>query len=374
MNRRVLRFFAPVLLLCTISSVCVAADKPAPPAAAQPFLATTFAGWNAGATHVSASAEAADPANAEVLKEYGFTEFESATYSRDGNQLTVRALRFADASGAYGAYTFYRRPAMKAITVGEQAAFDGATRIIFWSGSVICDAVFQQVTASSGEDLRELANALPKPPSSAATPPNLPGYLPKDGLDISATRYALGPVSYARSGGALPATLIDFPRGAEVLTAQYSGAGGDGALTIVNYPTPQIAGDRLRAIQAYLGQHDPSAPQALTDSSTSSIRIRRSGPLVVLTTGDFTAARADKISNEVHYDADVTYNNPKGYVSEETKTAKLVLGIFYLIGAMLGITVIIGIFLGTGRILYRRMRGKPATSMEEMEFIKLDLR
>ena len=173
MNRRVLRFFAPVLLLCTISSVCVAADKPAPPAAAQPFLATTFAGWNAGATHVSASAEAADPANAEVLKEYGFTEFESATYSRDGNQLTVRALRFADASGAYGAYTFYRRPGMKAITVGEQAAFDGATRIIFWSGSVICDAVFQQVTASSGEDLRELANALPKPPSSAATPPKL---------------------------------------------------------------------------------------------------------------------------------------------------------------------------------------------------------
>lgn len=371
MNRRFLSFFGSALLLCAISSPSFAADKSAAP---QPFLATTFAGWNAGATHVSASPEAADPANAEVLKEYGFTESESADYSRDGNKLTVRALRFADASGAYGAYTFYRRPGMKAITVGEQAAFDGATRIIFWSGSIICDAVFQQVTASSGEDLRELANALPKPSSSAATPPNLPGYLPKDGLDVSATRYALGPVSYARSGGVLPATLIDFARGAEVLTAQYSGAGGDGALTIVNYPTPQIAGDRLRAIQAYLAQHDPSAPQALTDSSTASIRSRRSGPLVILTTGNFLPARADKLSNEVHYDADVTYNNPKGYVSEQTKTAKLILGIFYLIGAMLGITIIIGIFLGTGRILYRRLRGKPATSMEEMEFIKLDLR
>jgi hypothetical protein len=374
MNRRFLSFFAPFLLLCSVSTLCAAADKHPAPAAPQPFLATTFAGWNIGTTHGSAAPQAADPANAEVLKEYGFTEFESAVYARDDNQLTVRALRFADASGAYGAYTFYRRPGMKAISVGEQAAFDGASHIIFWSGSIVCDAVFQQLTASSGEDLRELVNALPKPASSAATPPNLPGYLPKDGLDASATRYALGPISYAQSGGVLPPTLVDFSRGAEALTAQYSGSGGDGALTIINYPTPQIAGDRLRAIQSFLAQHDPAAPQALTESSVSSIRVRRSGPLVILTTGNFLAARADKLSNEVHYDADVTYNNPKGYVSEETKTAKLILGIFYLIGAMLGITIIIGIFLGTGRILYRRLRGKPATSMEEMEFIKLDLR
>jgi hypothetical protein len=361
-------------MLCTISPACIAAAKPAPAAAPQPFLAPTFAGWNIGATRVSSAPEAADAANIDVLKEYGFNEFESAAYTRDGNQLTVRALRFADASGAYGAYTFYRRPGMKPITVGEQGAFDGASHIIFWSGGVVCDAVFQQLTASSAEDLRELTSTLPKPASSAATPPNLPGYLPKDGLDPSATRYALGPVGYSRSGGVLPATLVDFQRGAEALTAQYPAVAGDGTLTIVNYPTPQIAADRLRAVEAYLKQHDPSAPQALTESSESAIRVRRSGPLVVLTTGNFTTARAEKIANEVHYDADVTFNNPKGYVSEDSKTARLVLGIFSLIGIMLGITVIVGIFLGGGRIIYRRMRGKPTTSMEEMEFIKLDLR
>jgi len=362
------------VLLCALSPASLAANKPAAAPAPQPFLTPTFAGWQIGATQVSAAPETADAANVAVLKEYGFTEFESAVYSRDDNQLTIRALRFADASGAYGAYSFYRRPGMKPITVGQQGAFDGATHIIFWNGAVICDAVFKQITAMSASDLRELSDTLPKPSSSAATPPNLPGYLPKDGLDATATRYALGPVSYERSGGVLPASLVDFNRGAEVITAQYSGKDGDGALTILNYPTPQISADRLRAIEAYLAKHDPSAPQALTDSSQAAIRVRRSGPLVVLTTGNFNAARAQALDNQVHYDADITYNNPKGYVSEDSKTARLVLGIFSLIGIMLGITIIIGIFVGGGRIILRKIQGKPATSMEEMEFIKLDLR
>src|ERR1039458_4719136 len=78
-----------------------AADSPVPP-----ILPKQFAGWQMqGAAQASKDAAAADPTNAALLKEYGFKDFESATYqSDDGRTLKIRAARFADASGAFGAF------------------------------------------------------------------------------------------------------------------------------------------------------------------------------------------------------------------------------------------------------------------------------
>lgn len=368
MIRRFLAF--PLIFLAALAAFGQPQSKPPD----GPFLPTTFAGWQISGPQVSSDAAKADPANAPVLQEYGFQEFESATYSRDDNKLTVRAMQFADATGAYGAYTFYRRPGMAPITVGKQGSWDGSSRILFWDNGILCDAVFTHVTAMSASDLREFAGQLPKLSGGAAAPPNLPGYLPRTGMDEDTTHYSVGPVAYARAGGALPASLVDFKRGAEVITAGYSGSSGDGTLSIFDYPTPQIAADRFRAINEYLQQHDSSAPQPLVESTSTSIQMRRSGPLVVLTTGNFSADRAKQLAGLVHYDADVTWNNPKGYVSEESKAARLLLGIATLTGVLLGVTILIGFFFGGGRILVRRIRGKPATSMEEMEFIKLNLK
>ena len=56
----------------------------------------------------SADPAVADAANAPVLKEYGFVRMEKAAYTRDdGRNLTITAAVFADASGAYGAFTYY---------------------------------------------------------------------------------------------------------------------------------------------------------------------------------------------------------------------------------------------------------------------------
>jgi hypothetical protein len=378
MNRRSLfstSALVAALLLAAVSSSLAAPQKEAKAAAQQGFLPTTFAGWETASPQVTADPERADAPNAGVLKEMGFVSSESAVYERDGDKLTVHALRFQDATGAYAAYTFYRRPGMKALSIGTDGSFDGAAHILFWSNGVVCDAVYgQKLTAMSASDLREFAGEFPKLDGSAATPPSLPGYLPHHDLDEDTVRYAIGPIGYERGGGVLPASLVDFKRGAEVITAGYSGAGGDGELTIIDYPTPQIAADRLRAIDAYLKQHDASAPQALVQSSDTSIQTRRSGPLVALTTGSFTADRAKALAGIVHYDADVTRNNPAGYVSEQSKAARLLIGIATLTIVLIGATILIGFFFGGGRILVRKLRGKPATSLEEAEFIKLNLK
>ena len=95
--------------------------------------------------------------NAALLKEYGLTDFESATYTRDdGHKLNLKAARFADASGAYGAFTYYKMPQM----LTEKIRDEGASlneRVLFFRGNVLVDAVFEKLSAMSAAELRELA-------------------------------------------------------------------------------------------------------------------------------------------------------------------------------------------------------------------------
>ncbi len=195
-----------------------------------PLLPTDFAGWSLSApVQESAAPEAADAANAAVLKEYGFQQFASAHYANGDNKLNIRAIRFQDASGAYGAFTFFRRPGSIREQIGRSAAWDGS-HVLFWNGATLVDATLDHVTPMTASELRELAKDLPQPPGSANVAPPLPGYLPRQDLAVGLTHYSLGPEAYARSGGVLPASLVDFgSSSAEAVTANYSNRDGERA-------------------------------------------------------------------------------------------------------------------------------------------------
>jgi hypothetical protein len=351
--------------------------KPATVApAAPPLLPTDFAGWSlSGPAQESAAPEAADAANASVLKEFGFQQFSAAHYANADNKLSVRAIRFQDASGAFGAFTFFRRAGSIPEQIGRSAAWDGS-HVLFWNGATLVDATLDKVTPMTASELRELAKDLPQPPGSANVAPPLPGYLPRQDLEVNQTHYSLGPEAYARGGGVLPPPLVDFPTSAEAVTANYSSRDGDGQMTLLIYPTPQMAAARLRDIDAFLkaGNTKSAWPQALAESRPDSLLTRRSGPIVAITSGSLPAATAHKLITQVNYQADVVWNNPQGYISDGSKVARLILGIFALTGILGAAAILLGLFLGGGRALYRVLRGKPASAFqEETEFIRLNL-
>ena len=93
----------------------------APLAAAQAgagLLPPEFSGWRKAApSRVSTQAEAAEPAHAAVLREFGFTDFEEASYTRGERKMLVRAARFGDATGAFGAFSFYQLPQMQSESI-----------------------------------------------------------------------------------------------------------------------------------------------------------------------------------------------------------------------------------------------------------------
>jgi hypothetical protein len=346
------------------------------PPSPKALLPDTFDGWElASPSKVVTDPAQADSANAAALKEYGFASALLANYKRDDDTLNVRAMRFNDASGTYGAYTYYRQNGWPKEEIGTGAA-SNHNRVIFWAGTTVVDATFSRIGPMSAGEMRELARQLPQSSGTLALLPPILASLPKAKLDGQTTHYAVGPAGYSGSGGVLPPSLVDFNRGAETITANYSLTSGVATLTIVDYPTPQIAQAQEKAVRDYLkagSQAQPAWPKPLTDSDTASLEVRHSGPLVVVVSGDAIPDDSHRLLESVHYEAELT-SVPLPVESEVEKTSKLLTGIavISLVGA--GAAIILGGFFGGGRALYRMARGKPASTVFDEEFIHLDLK
>lgn len=350
-------------------------ELPPPPSKPGPLLPDAFAGWvTDGPMKNVTDAAQADSANAEALREYNFTHALLAAYKRDDGTLTVRALNFLDASGAYGAYTFYRQNGWPKEEIGTGAASDH-NRVLFWVGNTVVDATFSRITPMSAAELRELAAQIPVPRGNRAITPPILFNLPQTSLEKQTTHYALGAVGYAGSGGVLPPEMVGFDRGAEVVTASYSLPSNEAVLTLIDYPTPQMAAAQEQKIRDYIkaGSHaQPAFPKPLADSDQASLEVRRSGPLVVLVSGDAIPDESHRLLESVHFQEELV-NIPQPTESEVNKTGRLLFGIAELVIVGASAAILLGLFLGGGRALYRKARGKPISTVYEAEFIRLNL-
>jgi hypothetical protein len=350
-----------LVLALALAGPAPAADKPAP------LLPDTFSGWQLQQPHASSDAAEADPANGALLKEYGFTDFESATYTRPERKLTIKAARFNDASGAYGAFTFYKVAGMQTEKIGEQGASQN-NHVLFYRGSMLVDAVFDRVTAMSAAELRELAKALPIPRGESSKPPTLPLYLPRQSYIAHSARYVMGPVALDAVGAPVSGQLVDFARGAEVVLGKYSTGEGVATLTIISYPTPAIAGERLRAISAARGFVTSDA------AASSDANIKRSGPLVVLVSGNISPKEAKALLASVNYEADVTWNEATS-LSKRDNIGDLIVNVFVLIGILLLFALVMGVMFGGARVILKRLfPDRIFDRAEDVEIIRLNLR
>jgi len=352
-----------------------AAHAAAAPAKPSPILPDAFAGWEAdGTLKIVTDAAQADPANATALGEYAFTTATLASYKRAGETLGIRALRFHDASGAYGAYSFYRHDGWPKEEIGTGATSDH-NRVLFWLGNTVVDANFSHLGPMSGSELRELASHIELPNGSKGIAPPILANLPKASLDPQTTHYAVGPAGYTGAGGVLPAALVGFDKGAETATASYNLRSGPATLTVIDYPTPQMAAAQESKIRDYIKAGSkalPPWPKPLMDSDLASLEVRRSGPLVVLVSGDAVPDESHKLISLVNFQADLV-SIPQPTESEVAKTGRLLLGIAGIVIVGSFAAILLGFFLGGGRALYRIARGKPASSMYDEEFTSLNL-
>lgn len=357
------------LLVLLMRASAVAAETPAAPQ----VLPEQFAGWQLREPAAkSDDPSAADETNAQVLREYGFQRLEKATYTRaDGRKLAVKAAAFTDASGAYGAFTYYKTPIMRDETIGALSSSLN-NRVLFYQGNILVDAIFDKLTTMSAAELRELAGTLPAPVGNARNLPPLPNYLPKL-VDAKNAKYVLGPVALDRAGSPLPASMVDFKSGAEVMIARHSAQLGDATLMLIEYPTPQLAAEKLREIDA---AHQPAQQQPAGSPSLLDVAPffdKRTGPIIVIAAGPLGSSEASKLLGSVSYEADVTWNE-NTYVSKKDNLANLLFNVIVLCGIVVGVSLVAGVAFGGFRIVMKRLfPDRVFDRPEDRELISLHL-
>jgi hypothetical protein len=332
-----------------------------PPSA---FLPTAFAGWEvSGAPQLGSDPRKIDGTSANVLNEDRFTAFELATYKRDDRTLTVKAAQFQDAAGAYAAFTFYRQPLMRAEDIGMLAASLN-DRVLFFNGNILVDVQFDHVTAMSGAQLRELAAHLPVATGPAAVLPTLASHLPRQQLVPETARYLIGTEAYSALNINLSPELIDFSKSPELLWARVNGeAPGSAEILLIAYPTPHIAIAKLPAFEQL-------APPLGGGVSAA----KRSGPIVALVRGNVSRRDADRILDDVNYDANVTWNENTG-LGKRDNIGNVVVAALTLAAVLFLISLGAGAVFGLGRFLLPRFRArKEGETADDGKMIRLDLR
>jgi len=359
-----------VLLLCLVGGAASVLGQDAKTMLVMPqapLLPQHFGAWQMNEPATTGNdAAALDAANAASLKEFGIERFAVGKYTQaNGGVLEVKALQFGDATGAYSAFTYLRRPEMKNLSAarkgGSEMASTGGKDFLVLSGATVLRASVSSVKSTTVDELKQLASTLPKVGGPKGLSPLLPTYLPVKGLQADSLRYALGPMSYQAMGGVLPPEIVGFDKAAEVVTAKYA---GQGTLTLLLFPTPQIAAEHGRAIEAEMNRQGGAA---------GTVKLRREGPLVLLTTGAWGAAEAKKMVEGIHLRNELTWNKPMPlqFHTEVLKTYSLLTSIAIFCGFGALAAVILGLFLGGGRAAIRVLQGKPAAS--EPEFLRIDL-
>jgi len=295
----------------------------------------------------------ADATAGDMLREDGLQRFSRAQYG--GSQ--VEALQFHDATGAYSAFTFYLKGGARSLKPGDRNAQQVAVvgdRTVFLVQTVV-------LIGEKGSDLNTLSNlaaVMPKIGGPRSLAPLLPTFFPRKGLVQDSLRYAQGPIGYKAMGGTLNVDQMGWEKSAEAATADYADRRGKETLTILLYPTPQIAGEHARALETQMGK---------------GAKVRREGELVIAATGSFSADDTQNMVENIHLHNEVSFDQPMPleFHAEVQKTYSLLVSIAILSGFGMLAAVLLGLFFGGGRAIVRKLQGKDAAT--EAEFLSLHL-
>lgn len=359
-------------------------------AAGSALLPKNFSGWQRIEHKTGANPTQADAANASLLKEYGFTDYESATYTRSMRKLHLKAARFSNATGSFGAFSLYRQLGMESEKIGDAAVVSG-DHVLFYRANILVDAVFEKASVMSASELRSLADALPIVSGGAAGLPAPVQYLPTQSYVEGSSKYVVGPLGLAQIDSPLSSDAIDFERGAEVASGDYRTGSGVARLTVLSYPTFQIAAARMKTLtDRFATPSDPGlaerarsqAKQArksglqgtvtLPVSANSNVTFRRTGPMIVFISGLISQNEATSLAQSVNYDAEVRWTERAPVTM--TAIERLIVGIFVLIFILVGVCLVLGFFFGGVPLLLQRFfPNHKFAQPQQAEIIKLNL-
>ncbi|HLI84032.1 MAG TPA: DUF6599 family protein [Bryobacteraceae bacterium] len=284
-------------------------------------------------------------ADQAIWDEYGLKEAESSSYLNENSHFTVTAYRFVDTTGSLAAFQWLRPADATPLKVGDQAVEMPKGLILTYGNYLLSFEGYKPA-------VDELMPVFASWHSVDGTPlPTWIGFFPSQGLVPNSERYISGPASLAKFDPGISPSVVGFHLGTEGQFGIFHGSGGNMALAVFNYPTPQIAAQKLGDFQRL--------PGAV---------VKRTGPLIAVLLSPPDADAAERLLAQVRYDVQVTLNEPVSGATDNP--GNMMMAIFTLAGILIVFCVMAGLFVGGFRaILFSRRKG---TDAEPMILLHLD--
>jgi len=279
--------------------------------------------------------------------EYGLKESETATYENGPAKFTLTAYRMADSTGALGVFD-WQRPAKATESKAAPRAAETADSLTVLHGNYVLQF---QGRKPAAEELTAVLGSLKNVDGTSL--PVLASYLPADSRTPNSERYVVGPVGLQQFDAGIPPSVAAFHLGAEAQLGVFHSPKGDVTLAVFDYPTPQIAMQRVEEFGKLPGTV-----------------VKRSGPLVAAIQNSPDADFAERLLGTIRYQATVTQDE---YVpTRRDNMGDLLLNICILIGILAAFAVVSGLVFGGLRGLWRR--GGKAAEADAMITLHLENR
>ena len=333
------------LNLCLLS-VCLLLL--ARPAGAQDRLPATFAGWSSSAPSTAIPLAALDPIlgqDSTPFREYIVKSVEQRAYTQGNQSATVTLYRLRDPSSAYGAYTFLRNDTMADGTLGSYSS-ESRDRALVVVGEMVADVTVPANQARpSDADLKQLADILDK--KADHTPyPFIGEHLPEKGRVKDSERYVIGPLSLAHFVPLGTDDWMGYDYSAESILAHYQVGANNETLIITSYPTQQIAAKKFAGMLRRFVFDPPGG----VPPGQNVLFGKRVSSYIAVVVGAPSRQSADKILDQVGYESNVTWNEPKQTLTEPGIN-NMIVEAFVGTGVIMLFAVAAGIGFGGLRVL-----------------------
>ena len=264
----------------------------------------------------------------KLWQEYGLQDSETAAYAANGQKYTISAYRFNDAVGVLGAFDQVRSPDFKPVDVTGRGAANASDEVVAVGNYLF---IFKGYKPKP-EELNHLVGTAPKYAQSPI--PTLPSHLPP-GFQPNSERYISGPESLNRFAPQISPSTAAFHFNAEAVLARYGKPGKETTLVVFNYPTMEMARDRIPHFQQIGGTV-----------------VKLSGPLVALTLNGANPDDAERLLSQVKFQAEVTL--PEHVPTKRDNPGNFFLNVIYLCLILAAFCVVSGLVVGGLLILFRR--------------------
>lgn len=336
------------------------------------ILPASVSHWKSGAAHqftaknLNRIAGAATPA----LAEYGATAAETRTYRRGADSFVATVYSFADTSGAYGAYSFLRTPAMLPANFTKHSSISH-NHALALTGNLLLEFTGRNPGRFHGAIEMLVAQAGGR--AQWGVYPALPQRLPAADLVPRSDHYFLGPVALQHFLPLESGDWLGFSRGAEAELARYRLHGHEATLLIADYPTPQMAASQLKILSGQLNINGAQGGAKHGHRLGPALYARRDGTIVALLDGAPSKSSADALLAQVHLGMIVIWNAPILNL-RQASMGTMIVGTIVGAGEICGFTLLGGIaFAGLRLLIKRKWPGKIFDREDNLQIIQLGL-